>query len=335
MGRSSERHRAGGLAWNDPCKVLGMRALLDSVLSGLARVLTGVYFRSVEMQGAERIPRGVSLLIVANHVNSVVDPMLLMAFVDGRAHMLAKSTLWSHPVMGPLLVLAGALPVYRQQDAGEDAAKNLGTFARCRQELSRDGSIALFPEGTSHNHPYALPLKTGAARIALETLAHSPSNGLCILPVGLVYEAKDRFRSRVLLNVGEPIDPVAEALPFAVDSRDAVRVLTERIALSLETVTTAYATWEEARLLNLAAAITGGATLSECFVRSRTFLAAYRELRERDPSSLSDVVRSMEQYEEHLRERSIDDDDVTAFSQRGRAWLELGLNLPLVFSGSP
>ena len=309
-----------------------MRALLDPVASSLARVMTGVFFRSVEVSGGDRIPRGAPLLIVANHVNSLADPILLMAFVNGRARMLAKSTLWSHPVLGPLLLFVGALPVYRHRDAGEDVAKTLSTFARCHEELRRGGAIALFPEGTSHNLPHRLPLKTGAARIALESAAlQTPT--LRILPVGLVYEAKGRFRSRVLINVGEPIDPEPESRAFPTEGRVAVRALTERIARGLEAVTTSYESWDEARQLNLAAAIIGDTTLEARFARSRAFLTAYRELRQRDPARLASLVRSLEQYESHLRDLALVDDDVAASSKRGAAWLALALNLPLGAAG--
>lgn len=311
-----------------------MRAVLDRALSALARLMVRVFFRSVEVSGAARIPRGVPLLIVANHANSIVDPMLLMAFVDGRARMLAKSTLWSHPVLGPLLVLVGALPVYRHRDAGEDVTKNLTTFARCRDELARGGAIALFPEGTSHNLPHRLPLKTGAARIALETEAGAASTGLLILPVGIVYEAKGRFRSRVLLNVGEPIDPGPEAKRPAILGRQAAQALTERIASGLEAVTTNYETWDEARLLDLAAAVIGEASLAERFTRSRAFLSAYRGLRSQDPERMESVVRSVEKYEAHLRDLALMDDHVAASWQRGGAWRELAVNLPLGVLGT-
>ena len=237
-----------------------MRAAMDTALSRLAQVMAGAFFRSIEVSGRSSIPHGAPLLIVANHANSLADPLLLMAVVDGRARILAKSTLWSHPVLGPLLVLVGALPVYRHRDAGQDASKNLSTFTRCHLELKRGGSVALFPEGTSHNLPHRLPLKTGAARIALEALT-SGASGLRILPVGLVYEAKGRFRSRVLINIGTPIDPEPESRVFGIKPREAVLELTERIARGLETVTTGYESWDEARLLNLAAAVIGASTL--------------------------------------------------------------------------
>ena len=311
-----------------------MRAVLDPVLSALARLMVRVFFRSVEVSGAARFPRGVPLLIVANHVNSIADPLLLMALVDGRARVLAKSTLWSHPVLGPLLVLTGALPVYRHRDAGEDVKKNFTTFARCRDQLTRGGVIALFPEGTSHNLPHRLPLKTGAARIAIETEAGHPSTGLRILPVGIVYEAKGRFRSRVLINVGEPIDPGPEVRTYATEGRKAVRGLTDRIASGLEGVTTSYESWDEARLLNLAAAVMGEATLAERFTRSRAFLAAYRLLRSQDPARITGVVGSVEKYQGHLRDLALTDDDVAASSRRRRAWGELALNLPVGIVGS-
>lgn len=312
---------------------LPVRTFTDTAFSGLARVMAGGFFRSIEVSGRGSIPHGAPLLIVANHANSLADPLLLMAFVEGRARVLAKSTLWSHPVLGPLLVLIGALPVFRHRDAGQDVSRNLSTFSRCRLELKRGGSIALFPEGTSHNLPHPLPLKTGAARIALEAAA-SGAIGLLILPVGLVYEAKGRFRSRVLINIGTPIDPEREARLFEVRPRDAVVELTARIARGLETVTTSYESWNEARLLNLAAAVMGACTLAERFASSRAFLAAYRDLRARDPERMARVASAIEQYEQHLRDLSLFDDDVATASRRSQARLKLLLHLPLGLIGA-
>jgi len=212
-----------------------MRRGLDAALALWGRVMLRVFFREIRIVGMERLPSGSPLLVVANHVNSLVDPMLILAFLGLRPRILAKSTLWRHPVMAPLLVLAGAVPVYRRQD-GMNTVKNLGTFRRCRTALAGGGTVLLFPEGTSHSHPYRLPLKTGAARIALETeQCHGPL-GLRIVPVGLTYEAKGTFRSRVLIQVGEPLDPTPEGRRYARGGRAAVRDLTQRMASALDAV---------------------------------------------------------------------------------------------------
>ncbi len=217
--------------------LVALRRGLDGVVACLARLVLRVFFREIELLGIERLPRSVPLVIVSNHTNSVVDGVLLLALPGVRARLLAKSTLWSHPFMRPLLVLAGALPVYRRQDPGVDMTGNFATFARCHRALAGGATIALFPEGTSHNEPHALPLKTGAARIALEAEATRGPLGVRIVPVGLSYEAKGRFRSRVRVSVGHPIDPAAEVARYGTQPGAAVRALTARIAEGLEEVT--------------------------------------------------------------------------------------------------
>jgi 1-acyl-sn-glycerol-3-phosphate acyltransferase len=213
-----------------------VRRVLDEGVVRLARLMRHVFFREVEVTGREGIPRGVPLVFVANHNNSVVDSVLLLALPGARPRMLAKSTLFSHPVMGPLLALAGALPVYRRQDASADVSRNFETFAHCRRVLAAGGQIALFPEGTSHNER-RLPIKSGAARIVLEAEALQGPLGIRIVPVGLNYEAKDRFRSKVWVCVGHAVDPAVEVIRHREEPRAAVRALTERIAVALEEVT--------------------------------------------------------------------------------------------------
>lgn len=226
----SRRARRRPLAW--------VRSLLDTIVSGASRVLVHVFFREIDVTGIERIPRGVPLVLAATHTNSVVDGVLLLALPVPRLRLLAKSTLFSHPVMGPLLALVGALPVYRREDQGVDPAQNLETFARCHDALAAGNSIALFPEGTSHNHPHRLPLKAGAARIALEAELRRGPLGLRIVPVIFDYEVKGQFRSRVRVRIGEPIDPGADGLDYAATRRVAVGVLTERIAAGMEAAAT-------------------------------------------------------------------------------------------------
>ncbi|MGE5126940.1 MAG: 1-acyl-sn-glycerol-3-phosphate acyltransferase [Betaproteobacteria bacterium] len=176
------------------------------------QLATHVFFRQVSRTGLERLPGDAPVVLVANHNNSVVDSFLLLGLPGPRPTLLAKSTLFSHPAMGPLLALAGALPVYRRSDPGVDVTRNRGTFERCQAVLAGCGRVALFPEGTSHNAGGRLPLKTGAARIALGAEVARGPLGLRVVPVALRYEHKERFRSRVWLYVGKPIDPAPELL---------------------------------------------------------------------------------------------------------------------------
>ncbi len=215
------------------------RRTLDELVFRGVRLATHVFFRHVSRTGLERLPCDAPVVLVANHNNSVVDSFLLLGLPGPRLTLLAKSTLFSHPAMGPLLALAGALPVYRRGDPGVDVTRNRGTFERCQAVLAGCGRVALFPEGTSHNAGGRLPLKTGAARIALGAeIARGPL-GLRVVPVALRYEHKQRFRSRVWVHVGKPIDPAPEVLlcrseHAAAPHPGAARSLTRRIEAGLD-----------------------------------------------------------------------------------------------------
>src|SRR5687767_7914422 len=126
-----------------------------------------IFFRRIETVNSESVPAGTGVIFVMNHPNGLIDPALVFVALPRRISFLAKSTLFRMPVIGWVVRAVGALPVYRHIDAGEDVSQNQKTFDACRELLARGGSIALFPEGLSHSSTKLLPLKSGAARIAL------------------------------------------------------------------------------------------------------------------------------------------------------------------------
>jgi glycerol-3-phosphate O-acyltransferase/dihydroxyacetone phosphate acyltransferase len=127
-----------------------------------------VFFRRIEVVGRSRVPRDGACLFVLNHPNALIDPAFLLAFAPRRVSFLAKSPLFRMPVIGFFVRALDSIPVYRKQDEGEGASsRNRETFERSAELLTRGGTIAICPEGASHSEPYLLPLKTGAARIAL------------------------------------------------------------------------------------------------------------------------------------------------------------------------
>src|ERR1700727_2159158 len=112
-----------------------MRRVADRVMQGLADVLTGTFFGSVEVENAEALPARAPTIVVAIHRNGLVDGLLLMAALPRYPRFLGKSTLFKIPPLWPFLKLAGVIPVYRATD-GEPTERNVGSFRTCRRLLA-------------------------------------------------------------------------------------------------------------------------------------------------------------------------------------------------------
>jgi 1-acyl-sn-glycerol-3-phosphate acyltransferase len=303
---------------------MALRAALDRFVGWLCRALLGLFFRRVEVVGRERIEDSGPLVVVANHVNGLVDPLFVFGPLRIRARTLGKSTLWKIPVLSWLLDLAGAIPVHRRIDVGADPAvdpaKNLETFARCHEVLRDGGRIAIFPEGISHDEPRLQPLRTGAARIALEAERRFGPLGVAIVPVGLLFDERGTFRTRALVVVGEPIDPAPELELSARDEAAAVRALTARIARAIEALTANYASWDEARLVELGADVYartrgqrgGAARWVEALTLRRAFAAALPRLRAERPEAVAAAAAAVAEYERLLRTAALTDEQVAA-----------------------
>lgn len=282
-----------------------VRTLLDRAFRLLVRLVMGVFYRQVEVAGTHHLPPNAPRIYVGNHGNSLIDPALALGWLPPGIRFLAKSTLWSHPAVGMFVRLVGAIPVYRRQDPGVDTERNREMFSSCYSLLAHGGDLALFPEGISHGKPHLMPLKTGAARIALGTLALEPGTDLTIVPFGLVFEERGRFRSRALIEIGEPIEPRSFAGDGAED-HEAVAALTGRIEQALSEVTVNYTSWEEAHLVRRAAdlyrsQISAGSRLAEEATLQRGFAAAYGEIKRHHPQETAAVRQGLREYE-HLLE---------------------------------
>lgn len=264
-----------------------------------------LFFRRIETVNADVVPGGTGVIFVINHPNGLIDPALVFVALPRKISFLAKSTLFRMPVISFLLRTVEALPLYRRIDAGEDVSKNKLTFEMCSELLQRGGSIALFPEGVSHNSPKLLPMKTGAARIALGTVAAASDDSVDvkIVPVGLYYTNKTTFRSEALLHFGEPFSvPKTETDEDGQPSREAVRALTARIEAELRDVTLNAETEAELHIARLAEEIFSSAAENENLGEKLDFLKNY--LAESRGGALStddaELARRLQVYDEKL-----------------------------------
>lgn len=289
-----------------------MRAFLRWFFETLVRL----YYPVITLEGREHVPERGPCLVVANHPNALLDPLVMRVALRRPVGFLGKSTLFKNPVSRLTMEAFGGIPVYRSRDAekGEDTAgQNEKTFALCREALGRKAWIALFPEGTSHSDPTMRPMKTGAARIALSARKeHGTSLALVIVPVGLVYDQKSVFRSRALVVVGEPLRVEDFYVHSLTDERAAVQSLTEKIRDALDAVVLQADTREllegVARVASWTARVPDlKDDPAQQHRRALALIRRYRQLQVDDPARVERVVGMAAQYMRILQALGVTD----------------------------
>jgi len=304
--------------------------MASPVIRALAHAASRLFYR-VDYVGSA--PRNGAILLLPNHPNSLLDPAVIWTTADRDVRFLAKSTLFNTPLR-PLLNGAGAIPVYRRRDEGVDTSKNAETFAEVERALAAGDAVCVFPEGISHSTGRLVPLRTGAARMALAAVGRGTS--LALVPVGLNFDRKTAFRSRVTVVYGHPFS-CADLLTAG--EGIAVRILTERIAEHMRRLLIEADPEGDAALVGrvdrLYAAARGRPPDPEDRVARRRVIAAGLErLRAAHPEKYEEIFLKLRRYDERLRRFGLRDRHldwhVTTTDAVRFAFRELLVAIPLV-----
>ncbi|KAF7864286.1 uncharacterized protein EAF02_010254 [Botrytis sinoallii] len=120
--------------------------------------------------------------------------------------------------------------------------------------LKGGGAVGIFPEGGSHDRTELLPLKAGVAIMALGSLAANPDSGLQIVPCGMNYFHAHKFRSRAVIEFGNPIEVPKELVELykSGDRRGAVSQLLDIVYQALVAVTVTSPDYDTLMLIQAA-----------------------------------------------------------------------------------
>ncbi len=196
------------------------------------------FFRAVDVRHPERVPARGPVLLCINHPNNLIDSLLVGAVVPRPVHYLATATLFRRPPLARFLRRCGVIPVYRRQDDPAQTGRNVEMFDAVLATLRAGGVVAIYPEGTTHAEPRVQRIRTGAARIALAYTAGREAGAagdpLAVIPVGLSFEARKSFRSRVLVAFGPPLPVAPHLAAYRQAPAEAVEALTTRLQWAIE-----------------------------------------------------------------------------------------------------
>lgn len=165
------------------------RALVRAILLLVGRL---------EVRGQENVPPAGPFILVANHLSTIDAPLILAAFPGQQLRVFAGHKWRRHPIIGPLLGLAGAIWVKRGQ-------VDRRALAAAIKALEGGAALGMAPEGTRSRSHVLQRARNGAAFIASRA-------GVPLLPVGIINT--DRFQENLLrlrrshfqINIGRPFE---------------------------------------------------------------------------------------------------------------------------------
>jgi 1-acyl-sn-glycerol-3-phosphate acyltransferase len=162
---------------------------------------------SFRYTGRKNLPRKGPVLIVSNHA-SMIDPCLVGVASGRYLSYLARSNLFTQPVLGPVIRNLNAIPIDRSM--GKEGIQAI------LDALGKGWAAVMFPEGERTHTGEVQPLKPGVSLLIKRV--NCP-----IVPVGIAgsFAAWSRFMTwprpspvvlppgpgTLALSMGEPIDP--------------------------------------------------------------------------------------------------------------------------------
>ncbi|WP_207435202.1 lysophospholipid acyltransferase family protein [Sabulibacter ruber] len=286
--------------------------MLYFLLKTLFQIALRVFFRRFTVNNRHLLFSEGPLIVVSNHPNTLMDPVVTASLMKQNIYFLAKSSFFKPGIQGWLFHKLFMIPVYRREDVGDSgSAQNDATFAKCYEFLGKGGTLMVFPEGNSFMQRRLRPLKTGTARIGLGAEAqHNFNLGLRIIPVGVNYSDPSRFRSDVFVNVGEPIYVKDFQDAFAQDPFKAAHALTDEIKDRLEALVIHTESDEEDALARQVEAVYQDTLVKELdlaksepkerFLITKGILQSIKYFEARQPERVHHLRAELQDYLQHL-----------------------------------
>ena len=319
--------------------------LVYRFLQGVAITATELYFRKIVFLNRQYLASEGPLVVIANHPNTVVDPLLAVMYTREQCFLLANYGLFKNPIAGAILRTLFCIPVKRTKDVAEGEERNNdNAFRESEEHLMAGRSLFVAAEGSSYTERHIRAFKTGAARIIFE--AESRANftlNVRILPIGLTYFDPLKFGSDVVVDIGEPFSAINWRVAYAENPQQAVDNFTQHIENQFDTLTINCANMDEDHFLQKLETILQSEKSLEIveksnytegsYFRSKKVLASLQDWKKTDVLDFSKFEKQVESYFSKLTALNLKDVNTTTFPASktlgkfiiGLPWLILGL----------
>ncbi|MFN9381113.1 MAG: 1-acyl-sn-glycerol-3-phosphate acyltransferase [Bacteroidota bacterium] len=183
-----------------------LQSFIYFILRSLAQFVLLTYFRKVYVKNRENFNLKGPTIVVSNHPNTLIDPVIIAAYLNKPIFFLANASLFKNTLVAKILRYLYCIEIKRFEDTGVKTHDNSAAFNQSSEHLASGGNIYIAVEGTSYMERVLRPLKTGFARIGFQAITgHAKGKEVFILPVGINYEKHDKYGFDLEVIVGESI----------------------------------------------------------------------------------------------------------------------------------
>ncbi len=288
------------------------------ILRFLFRITNKFYFRNLQINGLENIPKNGPVFLAANHPSAFMDPMVIVTITKRPLFMLAKGVLFQNPFLKWLLPHLNIIPIYRSHETPELTNKNKEVFSKCYMHFAKGGAILAFPEGISLTERKIKKIQSGAARICLGAEAENNfSLDVKIITIGLNFSNPHKFQSDLYINIDKPINVSDYYDQYKQDTFKAAHALTDAIRDRLEAQVIAIQDSEMDKLVSNIEIIFKAQILEDLghspkimahdFNTTRQISDSVHYFLEKDPQRVENLKNKISTYLNKLENLSLDD----------------------------
>ncbi|KAG5439752.1 hypothetical protein PCANB_000034 [Pneumocystis canis] len=267
----------------------------------------------------------------------MVDIAVLTTIFPKPIHFWAKNSIFKiNPIIAKILYNLGVIPVDRE------TKNNHMLFETTFKSLENLETLAIYPEGTSHTSPHLLDLKDGVSWVALQykynLFNHNTQlseisnkfNDVTLLPIGITYTEKFKYRSNVIVTYGIPIHISLYEDNFLEDPKNTVKKLTNVIKERLWKVTINASNWDTLRISELSRSIlfgdNGNLNAQEYILITQSFINIF-ELQQLKPENndILDLYDILKKESNALKSLHIEVNDIINLHTVSRRWFLFGI----------
>ena len=213
-----------------------LRAIYNTVWA-IVWFTFGIFYKKQTRTGAQHFETPAPCIIIGNHPNTLIDVLIIAKEKKAYVYFLANAGLFSTKISNWILSRLYAIKIERPKDVKGRRIDNADSFKQSAAFLTRYGTLFIAAEGSSKLERRLRKVKTGAARIALDTMQRNDWElPLKILTCGITYEKPKLAGYDMVYNYGDPIDVKDYRELYEQDTVKAVKKLTRDIQTKMQSL---------------------------------------------------------------------------------------------------